>query len=181
MTIAALATAASVGSSVLGGVSDFTAGRYRAQIANRNAAIANANATAAQVRANVEQQDQDLTSSVLLGEQEAQQGASGLALNSRSFAQTRTASRALARRDALRIQQQGQLEARNFQSQAADYTAEAAMEKSGATSSLLGGFLKAGGSLITGAAKVKNAKKYSNPSFGSLVGARRGAGGIGHA
>lgn len=173
MTLAAIGTGISAFSSITQGISNFRAGQYRAQVAEKNKLIAEENARRAIERAQAEQQDQDIMALVLLGEQEAAQGASGLSFGSRSFALTRRASRELARRDALRTREGGEVEARNFRQQALDFENQAGFERSSARGSLLEGFLGAGSSLISGAAKVRNRKRYVNESFESLLGRRR--------
>lgn len=173
MTLAAVGTAFAVGSKIVGGLADFNASRYRAAVADRNAKFAEANAVSATQRSQVEQMEQDQVASVLMGEQQAVQGASGLSIGSRSFALTRKGTGDLARRDALRIRQQGDLEARNYRQEGADYSAGAKLERQGAIMGLIGTGFDVGATLVSGASKTGKTKAAKG-DFKSLVGARKG-------
>lgn len=136
--------------SVLGGVSAFSAGQYRAKVAQFNRQVALENADRAIFRSQVEQVDQDTQTAALIGEQEAAQSASGLSLTSRSHIQTRRSARTLGRVDALNVRQAGEVEAYNYQVDAENFKAEAAASQSEAMFGLVEGFLGAGSAVASG-------------------------------
>lgn len=160
MTIAAIATAIGVGSSVLEGVQGYRAGQYRSEVAKMNQAIAEDNAARSIQRSQIEAQDQDAVTLALLGEQEVAQASSGVSLGSRTFVGTRRNARVLGRLDALRIRQGGELEAYNYRTDAANFKAEGGAARREGRASLLGGFIGAAKSLVGGAGKVKDPNRY---------------------
>lgn len=129
---------------VLGGISQFTAGQFRAKVATMNRQVALENADRAIARSQVEQMDQDTQTAALIGEQEALQGASGLSLTSRSHIATRRSARTLGRVDALNVRQAGEIESYNYQVDAENFRSEAAASQSEALFGLVEGFLGAG-------------------------------------
>lgn len=143
------------------GVATFAAASNNAAIQEMNAQIANDNARRALERSKVEQQESDIRARGLIGEQLAQQAGSGVDVGRGSPKYTRIAARELARLDALNIRQAGEIEAYNYKTQAANFSASAAAEKSGGAFGLLGSFLNAG-SIITSAKPVAS-KNYYNP------------------
>lgn len=163
MTIATIGTVLGVGASLFEGFQGYQAGQYRAKVAEFNQDIAKQNADRAIERSQVEQQDQDAITLAALGEQLASQGASGLAITGRSNTALRKNAATLGRLDALRIRQGGQLEAYNYNVDAANFGAEAGAARSSGAGSLVSGFLNAGTSLIGGAGKVKNPARYTTP------------------
>lgn len=165
MTIAAAGLALSFGSALFQGYTSYQAASYQAAIAEMNQDIANDNAVRALQRSQVEQQDQDAITLAMLGEQEAAQGASGLAFGSRSFRLTRKSAQELGRKDALNIRQAGELEAYDYKTQAANFGAAASANKASATNSLLGSFLGGTASLISGATKVRDPDRFNNPNL----------------
>jgi hypothetical protein len=108
-----------------------------------------------------EQQNQDLESAALMGQQEAVWGGSGIDLASGSFSRARSDTGKLARLDALSVRHAGEVEAYNYRVKAAEAKAERSMFKKAATNSLVGGFLNAGSSLASGYAKIKSPGRYT--------------------
>lgn len=164
MTMAALAIAGTVisaGSAVWQGVSGAQYANYQAQVADMNRRIALDNANRAIERSQVEQVDQDMQTLAMLGEQQAEQSASGLSLGSRSFRLTRKSARDLGRLDALNVRQAGELEAYAYKTDAANFKASASAARVQGRNSLVSGFLGAGQSLVSGAMKVKDARRFS--------------------
>lgn len=162
MTVAAIGTALAVGSAVVGGIQGYTSSQYRAQVARMNAKIAEQNAERAIQRTGVEAQDEDATTLAMLGELEAQQGASGLTLNSRTFRNVRKNAREVGRLNTQRIVQGGQIEAYNYRTDAANFTAEARAARSDAMFSLLKMPFDIGTSLIGRAGKVRSPERYTS-------------------
>lgn len=146
--------ALSFASSAFGAIGQYQAAQYQASIAEMNQKVANINADRTIQTSQVEQQDRDLQARALLGEQVAEQAASGLTLGSKSFRQARRGAQELARQDSLRIRQAGDVDAYNYRVQAANYGMQSQLAQATATSSLVGGFLGAGTSLIQGVNKI---------------------------
>jgi hypothetical protein len=143
-------------SSVFAGFTQYRAGQYQAAIADMNQKIAKDNAARATHTAQVEQQDQDMVARAMLGEQLAEQGASGFTVDSGSFKVARKSASQLARKDALNIRNAGEMEAHNYLTQAANFGLQGQSMRSAAFGSLLGGFLEGAGSLASGTAKNKS-------------------------
>lgn len=141
------AALAAIGSVVQGAIG-FAQYQYQRGIALRNQQVAKVNARTARERAAVAQVDQDRLTLQMLGDQEAKQGASGINLLSRSSIRTRKTARELGRRDALNVKQKGEIQAYNYENQAADFAAAAAAAGLSSFGSLIGGFLDARSSLI---------------------------------
>lgn len=165
MSIALLGVAVSAASAVFQGISGYQQASYQAKVAEMNQEIANDNAKRALERVQVEQQDQDAITLAMLGEQEAQQAASGLSFGSGSFRLARKSAQELGRKDALNIRQAGELEAHDYRTQAANFGAQAGLAKASATNSLLGGFLGGVTSLVSGASKVRDPTRFDNPNL----------------
>lgn len=160
VTLTLIGTAVSAGTSIFRGIAGANANKYQAQVAEMNQKIALDNAERAKHRAALTAQDQSAETTALLGLQAAGMGASGLAIGSPSFVLARKTARELGRRDSLNIEHQGELEAYALRTEAANYKAEASASKVAAKNSLIGGFLGAGSSLISGASKFKTAQRY---------------------
>lgn len=165
MSVAAAGLVLGFASTVFQGYTSYQAASYQAAIADMNQEIANENAVRALERSQIEQQDQDSITLAMLGEQEAQQAASGLAFGSRSFRLTRKSAQELGRKDALNIRQAGELEAYDYKTQAANFGAAAEANKASATNSLLGGFLGGTASLISGATKIRDPDRFNNQNL----------------
>jgi len=163
-TLSLVATGIGVAGSVIGTFANVQSANYQAMIAERNKKIQLENADRAIARSQQEQYMQDRQAAYMLGQQEAQQGASGLKVGGRSFMLTRRASRELARLDALNIRQAGQLEAYNYRVASEDSAAAASFARSQAMFSLLGGFLDAGTSLIGGIGNYNKALQLQTPA-----------------
>src|SRR5688572_28810401 len=151
-TLAAIALSATA--SVAGGISAHQQGTYRAKVAEMNAKLAEENARRSIDRSQVEAQEQDFQTLAALGELEAEQSASGLALGGRSFGAARRAMRTLGRLDALRVRQAGELEAYGYRTDRMNFLAQAQADRGQARSDLTQSFLQAGSSLISGAGKI---------------------------
>lgn len=159
-----LATILSAVGSVVTGVATFQSARANAAISEMNADIADENARRAITRSQVEQEQQDLMTRGLLGEQVAAQAASGVNVGTGSPRFTRIAARELGRLDALNVRQAGELEGYNYRTQAAGARAQASADRRGGAFGLLSGFLGAG-SAITNARPTAQRNYYApNPT-----------------
>lgn len=149
-------TIASAGTSILGGIAANNAAKAQEQIARNNSAIAEENAQRASEAAQNQQIQSDNEIAAFVGQQKAQQSASGLSTNSRSSMLTRRAAQRIGRQDALNIINQGRAETRNFQQQAADFRTEGNMARSAGRNALISGFLNAGSSLVGSASPTRS-------------------------
>lgn len=158
---AATSTYLSLGSAILGGVTSFAQASAQASIAETNAAIMENNAVEAIKTAGVRAQDQDQEALSVMGQLSANQGASGLSSGSGSHALARKSAAELARRDRARITEAGQVEARNFRTQAQSFRKQAAGERSAGIYGLISAGLDVGTSLISSATTVERRKHNS--------------------
>jgi hypothetical protein len=158
--LSTVGTVAAIGGTILSGVSAYGAARHQQKVGEMNAKVAEENATRTRERAALEAQEQDTQTLALLGAQEAAQSASGLSLGGRSQILTRKAARELGRKDALNIRQAGEIEAYNYQVDAANQRSSAQFAGSQGTGSLLGSFLGAGQSLIGGARSTRMSNRF---------------------
>lgn len=135
---------------IVGGASAFLQGQYQAGVLRNQATVARQNAQRAVFAGQITQQDQDQAAAQAIGQEVAAQGASGLSLSSGSFARRRESMKILARRDALRIRNDADVKAQNF-------NAEAATNEAEARQSSLGSFLSLGGMALGIKADLINA------------------------
>lgn len=149
------------------------AARYQADVAKVNANITRQNAARAIAVSQIEQQESDIGARGLIGEQIAQQAASGLALGGKSAIATRKSAKLLARKDALNIRYAGEVEKSNYlteamnqeaqrqmslgEAQAHDQAAKNAHKAAGL--SLLATFFDAGSSLVGSSKPYNRARK----------------------
>ena len=153
----ALSTALSVGGTVIGGIGKMQAGNYQSAILSRQAEAERRNAERVQFAGQITQQEQDVAAAAQIGAETAQMAGSGFALNSASFARRAALTKILARRDALRIRNDADVQAQNLKANAATLDANAASAKANWTDWLSMG-LNAGSDLITGASMVNRNK-----------------------
>jgi hypothetical protein len=151
----------SAAGSLISGIASFQAAQAQAAIYEMNAEIAMDNSRRAIERSQVEQQEQDIMTRAMLGEQLAAQSASGVSVGFGSPVKTRVAARELGRKDALNVRQAGELESYNYKSDAATSSAMAAAKRSEAGFNLLSGFLNAG-SVIT---QSRNKNRFNSSYF----------------
>lgn len=160
-------TAAAIGGTIISTTSALQANAYQQQVLARQAAQLEENAQRATYASQVNQQQQDMQTRALLGEQIAAQSASGLKLGGKSQMLTRKSARELGRLDALNIRQAGDVEAYNFRMIAQDKYDELKFTKGQVGSILLSGFLDAASAGITGLRGLPTSE------VGSLLGARK--------
>ena len=161
-----IAVGITAASAVFAGYTSYKAGQYQSAIATQNANIAKENAKRAQHTAQVEQQQQDMVARAMLGEQLAEQGASGFSVGSPTSVLARKSARELARKDALNVRNAGEMEAHNYLAQAANFQMNAAGSRSAGFNALLGGFLEGAGSMASGTAKIRNRSRYGGYGYG---------------
>lgn len=147
-------------SSAITGIASFMSAQSNAAIMEMNAQVADENSRRAIERAQVSQQDQDIQTRFLLGEQAAAQAASGIDVGTGSSKFARVSARQLGRLDALKVRQSGELESYNFKVDAASGRAQAQAERTGGALGLLGSFLETGGAITS---KLKQPRRNFYP------------------
>lgn len=147
-------------SSVITGVTGLMSAQSNANIMEMNAQVADENSRRAIERAQVAQQDQDIQTRFMLGEQIAAQAASGVDVGTGSPQYARMSARQLGRLDALKVRQSGELESYGFKVDAASGRAQAKAERMGGAFGLLGSFIEAGGAIT---AKMKQPRRNFYP------------------
>lgn len=147
MTLAAI-QAVGTGVSMLGAQSSAS---YQAAVATRMAEQNEANAERARTVGQIQQQEQDFEAAGILAGEVAKQAASGFEVSSTGFARRNKLARTLARRDALRIREDAEIEAENFETAAQDNRTQAAGAKMRGRAALLSGFLQFGADYVSGA------------------------------
>lgn len=146
---ASLATALTVGSAALTGVSALQQGYYQAAIAKNNAKIAEANAAAASEAGQREAMRSDREYAALRGEQAAAAAASGLDILGRTQLQTRSMTLRVGREQATDIRGRAQNEARQSLQEAANFRAEGRQAKTQGIVTAVGSALSIGKTLVT--------------------------------
>jgi hypothetical protein len=139
-----------VAGTVVGVNAQIQANNYQKQIAERNRALMEENARRAIHASQTAQIQQDEITRGLLGEQLAEQSASGLRIGGRSQMLTRKSARELGRRDALNIRYQGEVDAYNFRVMALEETDKINFLNSANSNAILTGFLDAASVGLTG-------------------------------
>ena len=110
--------------------------RYQMQVANNNAISAQQNAAYERARAANEAEIQDTKSRATMGAQLAGMAASGFDVNTGSAIDIRESTKKLSRLDNLSVRQAGELSAREFDQQARNDKASAALYGAGAQNSM---------------------------------------------
>lgn len=143
------------------------ANQYQAQIALNNAAVAKRNASTVGEEGEIEAANQGLKNRATAGTITANQAANGLDVNSGSAVNVRKSADLIGQMDAMTIRSNAAREAYGYQTQANNFTGEAALKTSEASDALNSSYLNAGSSLLTGASTL--GKQYASwqQSYGS--------------
>lgn len=141
------------------GYSNANATKYQAQVAENNSAIAGRNAEFATQEGNVQAENQGLKNRSQAGSIIANTAANGIDVNSGSAKQVQQSQQILGNLDAMTIRSSAAREAYGYQTQAQNFTAEAALKSSEAKNDVSAGFMGAGSSLLSGASSL--GKQYS--------------------
>lgn len=160
-TLAAVSLAGSVGGGIMGAFgantkadAESAAYQYKAQVARNNAIIAERNAAAATETGGVVAQSNDLKTRNLIATQLVTQAASGLDVNTGTNVNVRQSAADLGRLDTLTIINNAAKQSAGFRQQAAGFTAEAALDESGAKYARDAGDINIATSLLGGATGV---------------------------
>lgn len=155
----ATSTALSGVSDVLSGVGGMQQYNYRAQVATNNAAIEKANADATLAAGQVEESNSKLHTGMTMAAQKAAQAANGVQVNMGSAAEVRQSTANVGAIDAAMIHYNAARAAFGQQAQAANYAAQAALDKKAGVGALTEGLFKAGSSVLSGASSL--GQKYA--------------------
>jgi hypothetical protein len=138
----------------LGIVGQIASLNYQSAVASRQEAMFKQEADLARQNAAVEQQDAALEAKAEIDAVEARNASSGLLLNSTSFQRQRKAAQMLARRDALRIQQEGDRRALSLNERAFEARATAKSAKTAKLFAIGSGIADLSGDMISSASYV---------------------------
>lgn len=156
--VGGLSSLLAVGGTIFSTLSQYQAGKYQQAVLNQQAATAEENAKRERFAGQVEQQDRDFEALAVIGQERAFQGARGFSLSSGSVDRRLRLSSIMARRDSLRIRNEAEVRATNYQADAAGARAEAAQAGRSAKFGLIEGAFGVGSDLISGAARVNQKK-----------------------
>lgn len=147
------------------------AANYQAAVAENNAKIAAENANRASQTAQEQQIQSDNEIAAFIGQQEANQSASGLSTTGRSQLLTRKSAARIGRQDAANIIAQGNQESRNFHQQGADFRNEAVQSRMAGKAAMTRGIFGAATSLI-GSVQPSRSTLYKRYGKDPWAGAR---------
>lgn len=161
--------AASLAGTAVGAVGAVGAGqaaaaqsRYQSEVARNNQIIANQNAAYAIQAGEAKATDQAMRERAVAGATRAALAASGMDVNSGSAADVEEGQAKTGQLDVERVRSDAALRAYGYRTQATNFAAESQLERVAARNDLTAGFLKAGGTLLSGAGSVGG-------KWGSLV------------
>lgn len=164
---AALATAAAVGgvsSAIIGGVGAIqsanaqkSAAQYNSQVAANNAIIANQNATFAGEEGEQQAAQSQAKTRAEVGAIAANQGASGIDVNSGSAVDVRSSASEVGELNAINIRANAARQAYGFQTQAASDTGQSALDRSAAASDQTAGGINASSTILGGLGQAGSA------------------------
>lgn len=126
---------------------------YQAQVSRNNQIVANQNAQAAIQDGQAKEQQQRIQNAQKLGAIVANQGASGLDVNSGSNLLVQEDQAKVGEMDALTVRNNAQREAYGFLAQGTNYAAQAKLDQAQAGWASQSGLINAGSSIVGGAAK----------------------------
>lgn len=173
----ALSVGTGATSDVLGGIGQLEQFNYRGQVAANNAKIERANMEATLAAGQTEESMSKLRTGVLMGAQKAAQGANGVDVRVGSAPEVRQSTANVGAIDAAMIHYNAARAAFGQAAQAANYDAQAQLDRRAGTGALIQGLGKAGSSILSGASSLS--AKYAQylqsgaikaPSLGSASG-----------
>jgi hypothetical protein len=128
------------------------AAAFNAQVASNNAKIATQNAAYAGAEGEARVQQSGMKTRALIGSEMANQGASGLDVNSGSASQVRESTETLGNLNALTVRSQAAQHAYGYQTQAVNDRAQSELDNYESSSAETGSYLKAGSTVLGAAA-----------------------------
>ena len=174
MDPATLAIAATVGSSAIQGIGAIQSSQaaaasagYNAKVAGQNAQLATQNASFAGAQGEQEVGIQGAKNKAQIGAITANQGASGVDVNTGSSVNVRQSAAEVGMLNALNIRSNAAKSAYGYQVQSASDTAQAALYRSQQSADKTAGYLNAGADILGGAGKA--AMFAATPGFQSYL------------
>lgn len=167
LTVAA--TVVTAGSQVYAGMAANAQGKYEAKVAERNAKLEESSRSDAFNRRNIEQMRLWRRVSQQLGEQRAQGAAAGLDINFGSMADLQQDTLTIGEEDSSTLDTNYMKEIKGYDINAANYRAEGTAAKMRGHAALVGGFMGAAGTLLSGATQVAKINAHpggTGASFG---------------
>lgn len=159
MTQGGISTALSGVSDILGGIGGQQQYGYRAQVAKNNQAIELSNADAAMAAGQVEESNAKLKTGMTMAAQKAAQAANGVQVGVGSAKQVRDSTAYVGALDAAMIHYNAARAAFGHEAQAANYAAQAELDKRAGSGKLVEGLFKGMGSVLSGASSLS--EKYA--------------------
>ena len=158
--LALIGTIASTAFSVFGKIQEgqaaADAANYQAQVNRNNQILADQNARYAADAGAAQAQSQDFETRAVLGTIEAAQGASGFDVDSPTSRDVRRGAAQLGRLDAQTLMANAMLTSRGYSAQAANFGAQAELDKLKASNARTAGWTGALGSLLGGASSFSS-------------------------
>jgi hypothetical protein len=149
-----LGTGIAAAGAINAGQSAAAQARYQAQVAANNQIIAQQNATYARQAGEVKATDQAMRERATQGATRAALAASGMDINTGSAADVQEGLAKTGQVDVERTRQQAALEAYGYEARASGFGAEAGLDQFSARNDITAGFLKGGGTLLSGLGDV---------------------------
>jgi hypothetical protein len=168
--IAAAGTVVSAAGAIYSGEAQAQAAQYQAKVASNNALIARQNATHAAQATAVQTEDAGTKAGQQDAAVKAGLAANNLDVNSGSAADVEGSQRRIGLLDTATVANRGAEEQYGYSSQSQSFQSQSELDKAQAGYDVTSGFLKAGGSLLSGASNL-------SPTFAWMQGGS-GAGGL---
>lgn len=130
------------------------ADKYNAQVAANNATIARNNAEQAGAAGNAKVEQEQLKERAQIGALKANQGASGVDVNSGSSVDVQSSAAELGELNALSVRSDAARQAYGYQTEASGYDAQSNLDTSQASYDKSAGYMGAAGSIIGGASSA---------------------------
>lgn len=156
-------------SDVLSGVGGMEQYNYRAQVAQNNAAVEKSNADAALAAGQAEESNSKLRTGMTMAAQKAAQAANGINVNVGSPAQVRQSTANVGAIDAAMIHYNAARAAFGEQALAANYAAQAKLDRRAGVGALTEGLFKGASSILSGASSLS--EKYAQFKLSGASGA----------
>lgn len=178
-TLAIASAAISAGSAVAGGVASANAANYQGAVAANNATIARRNAAYSAGATSSQVTQEGLKNAQRDAAVKVGAAANGLDVNTGSPANVEESQRKLGALDTATVAQRGAEQVYGYETQASSFQAQSALDRSEAKSDLVGGFLKAAGSLAGNSAVDSAVSSAFGPAAGGAASASGTGGGGG--
>jgi hypothetical protein len=153
-TLGVIGAGISAAGTVFGGIAQGESASYQAQVAANNAQIARQNATYAEQVGNTKQQQAGLKAAEEGGAVKTALAANNVDVNTGSAVDVEAGTRQKGVMNQYLIQSDAELQAYGYRTQATGFDAQAALDKSTATSDEIGGALGAAGGLLSSASSI---------------------------